>query len=239
MATSKKTPHKKKEEYKSPFEPIEDVVKAAEECKRLIDVGVITLELRYPNDVRFRIDEEKYKSLGKTESEDKRFRALLRDEVIKGLISALTDDIYDVFPPPAFLDLPREGHGKYKTDAEAIKERVGAVLCDEDLRSWHQIKSGAKMAVLQSVDWEINVKKAERGSGLIKDAPHAIVRLCVRRPVGKTEFPRGVPLFILADIAGRGETEFHVLDLHEQDVRNLIADLNRALRALEAARSQE
>jgi hypothetical protein len=237
MPTGKQSRRKKEENYKSPFEPIEDVARAAEECRRLIAQGVITLELRYPDEVQFRIDEEKYRGLGKTEVENRKFRTLLGDEVTKGLVSALTGDIWRSFPPPQVLDVPHQGHDKYKAEAEAIKERVGAVLCDEELRAWHQIRTTAKIAVLQTVEWEVNLKKAERKSGAVENIPHALVRFCVQEP--KAARPAGFQLFFFPPLSGSEEGEYYVLDMHERDIRRLIADLTRIVAALETVRVQQ
>ena len=229
---------KKKGEYKSPFEPIEDVVKAAEECKRLVEQGIITLELRYPGDVHFRIDEDKYQTLGKSKQEDRKFREILREEISLGLVSALTGDIADVFPPPQFLDVPAAKHNEYKANAEAIKKRVGDVLADQEMRSWYVIKSTAKNAVLQSVDWEINVKKAERRIGPIESIPHAIVRLRVQEPK-EDGLPHPIRLFFFPGMPKTEGEECYVLDMHERDMRNLIADLTKLANALAAVRTEK
>jgi hypothetical protein len=229
---------KKKGEYKSPFEPIEDVVRAAEECKRLIEQGIITLELRYPDDVHFRIDEDKYQTLGKSKQDDRKFRKMLREEIRSGLVSALTGDINDSFPPPQLVDVPAAKRSDYKREAEAITDQVGRVLADQEVRSWYRIKSTAKNAVLQSVDWEINVKKADRKSGTIEATAHATVRLRVQEP--KEEgFPGTVRFFSFPPIMGAQGEECYVLDMHERDIRNLIADLTKVLTALGAVGIQQ
>ena len=235
MATRKQPPRKKEEQFKSPFEPIEEVAKAAEECRRLIAQGIITLELRYPVEVQFRIDEEKYKTLGKSEAEDKRFREILGDEITKGLISALTDDIFDSFPPPHILDVPRRALPTYKAEAEAIKEKVGEILCDDEVRSWYKIKTTSKTAVLQSVDWEINLRKAQRKSGVLENIPHALVRFGVHEP--KVPHPSPFRFLFFPPVSSAEGDEYFTIDVHEQDIRNLIADLTRLLHSIEALRS--
>ncbi|MBW2605912.1 MAG: hypothetical protein JRE28_16645, partial [Deltaproteobacteria bacterium] len=62
--TEGKKPRKKaKGEEKSPFEPIKDVRKALHDCRKLMDDGVISLELRCPYNVVFRVDDEKFENL--------------------------------------------------------------------------------------------------------------------------------------------------------------------------------
>jgi len=231
MARTSKRKSKGAKEYKSPFEPIEDIERAAEECRDLLQKGIVTLELRYPNEVHFRIDEGKYKELGKTQQADGKFRRLLRDEVTKGLISVLTGKISDSFPPPQFLDLPED---KYTEEAERIRDKVGEVLCTEDLRAWHEIKNTAKTEVLQSVDWEINLKKAERGRDVVRDIPHAIVRFWVQKTVERGGLAGAIRLILPPIMAVPEQREYHVLDMHERDVKNLIADLTKVLNALAA-----
>ena len=237
MAKVKKAASRKKAKYKSPFEPLEDVIEAAEECKRLIEKGIITLEIRYGSNVHFRIDEEKYRLLKKTHAEDKRFRMLLGDEVTKGLISALTGDITDSFPPPRVFNVDAD---PYKREAETIKEKVGGVLCDERLRSWDQIKSAAKSPVLESIDWEINVKKAERATGAIKNIPHAIVRFWIRKTEEKPK-SLGLPelRFLFRGPLKRGEEQSYTVDMHEGDITNLISDLSKILDTLRSTSTQD
>ena len=234
MARAKKPARKGTKPHKSPFESLADVAKVAEECKRLIDQEIITIELRYPNEIRFRIDEDAYAGLGKTKEEDKRFRKVLRKEITVGLVGALTGDIMDALPPPPFWDVPSGKYAEYRKDAEAVRDKVAEILCDDELRSWYEIKANAKNPVLQSVEWEVNLKKADAGSGAVKDIPHAAVRFWTQKTGEKPDFSSAIQMVFFPGMRGTEGQECCILDMHERDVQNLIADLHKILAALRA-----
>ena len=99
----KKQGKKAKGEKESPFEPIKDVRKALHDCRNLMDDGVISLELRYPYTVVFRVEEEKFKNFDSwDEKKRKKFRRLLSQEITSGLEGALSGEIVPAFAPYVF-----------------------------------------------------------------------------------------------------------------------------------------
>ena len=229
MAAKKKTGKRKTKKYESPFGPIQDVIKAAKECRGLIAKEIITLELLPANRVNFRIDEEKYRLQKKSKQEDEKFRRLLRDEITKGLISALTGKVTDSFPPPQMFRVDPE---KYKKEAEGIREKVGEILLTENIRAWHKIKNTAKNPVLESIDWEINTKKIERKLGLAEDIPHATVRFFISKVKDGTKLSPEPILSLFLPESYTRDQDSYVLDLHAVDIKNLIKELNRILDSL-------
>lgn len=226
----KKQGKKAKGREESPFEPIKDIRKALQDCRKLMDDGVISLELRYPYDVVFRVDEKKFENLDNwDEKKRKKFRRLLSQEITSGLEGALSGDIFPAFAPHAFdSDVARK-------EAEVIIEETRKVLVTPAIEDWSRVKQSSKNSVFQSVEWEINTKERDRHLGDLKHLRYATVRLWYSktREIGRDKGLFFFPFSPFTEIANQSLT----LDLHSNEIKGLIKDLTKILKALEKAES--
>ena len=224
----KKQGKKAKGEEESPFAPIKDVRKALHECQKLMDDGIIRLELRYPYDVIFRVDEEKFGNLDSwDEKKRKKFRRLLSREITSGLESALAGDIMPTFGSQAF------DSKKAHKEAEVIMEETRKVLVTPAIEDWSRVKHSSKNNVLQSVEWEINTKERDRHLGDLKHLRYATVRLWYSK-AGETE--RDKRFFFFPLFTGT-KNESLTVDLHPDEIKGLISDLAKIVKALDKAES--
>lgn len=225
----KKQGKKAKGEKESPFEPIKDVRKALHDCRKLMDDGVISLELRYPYDVVFRVDEEKFENLDNwDEKKRKKFRRLLSQEITLGLESALSEGI------SPFIQLGLVDSETAQKEAEVIVEETRKVLVTPAIEDWSRVKHSSKNSVLQSVEWEINTKERDRHLGDLKHLRYATVRLlyCKTR-----EALRDKRFFFLQLFTGIDNQESLTFDLHSNEIKGLISDLTKILEALDKVES--
>ena len=224
----KKQGKKTKEEKESPFEPIKDIRKALHDCRKLMDDGIISLELQYPYNVVFRIDEEKFKNLDNwDEKKRKKFRRLLSQEITLGLESALSEGI-SPFIQPGFVDSETA-----RKEAEVIVEETRKVLVTPTIEDWSRVKHSSKNSVLQSVEWEINAKERDRHLGDLKHLRYATVRLSYSKT---REALRDKRFFFLQLFTGI-DKESLTFDLHSNEIKGLISDLTKILEALDEAES--
>ncbi len=224
----KKQGKKTKEEKESPFEPIKDIRKALHDCRKLMDDGIISLELQYPYNVVFRIDEEKFKNLDNwDEKKRKKFRRLLSQEITLGLESALSEGI-SPFIQPGFVDSETA-----RKEAEVIVEETRKVLVTPTIEDWSRVKHSSKNSVLQSVEWEINTKERDRHLGDLKHLRYATVRLSYSKT---REALRDKRFFFLQLFTGI-DKESLTFDLHSNEIKGLISDLTKILEALDEAES--
>lgn len=219
---------KTKEEKESPFEPIKDVRKALHNCRKLMDDGVISLELRYPYNVVFRVDEKKFENLDSwDEKKREKFRRLLSQEITSGLEGALSGDIVPAFAPHVFdSDMARKV-------AEVIMEETRKVLVTPAIEDWSRVKHSSKNSVLQSVEWEINTKERDRHWGDLKHLRYATVRLW-HSEAG--EMGRDKRLFFFPPFL-ETKNKSLTFDLHSNEIKGLINDLAKILKALDKADS--
>lgn len=224
----KKQGKKAKEEKESPFEPIKDIRKALHDCRKLMDDGVISLELRYPYDVVFRVDEEKFENLDNWgEKKREKFRRLLSQEITLGLESALSGDIVSAFGPPVF------DSETVRKEAEVITEETRKVLVTPAVEDWSRVKHSSKNSVLQSVEWEINTKERDQHLGDLKHLRYATVRLWYSKT---WEMPRSKRFFFFAPFLEK-KNESLTVDLHPNEIKGLINDLTKIVKALDKAES--
>nr|BDD45821.1 hypothetical protein 20 [bacterium] len=233
MAQSKKDGEKKKKkparkDRKLRFEPIESIIEALKNCKRLMDERIITLELRYPYKVRFRIDEEKFKALKGWDDEKRdRFRNILSQEVTFGLQSALSGTLFGGFLPG--LTSVIQSDEEYK-QAKAITQETKKYLVSEEIESLSRLKHSSKNQVIQSLEWEINSKERDRVLGQLEKMRYATVCLWHKQPDAfDTEFSAS---FLWA--FSKDSDQSLTLDLHPYEIKALINDLNKILTALES-----
>ncbi len=228
----KKLGKKAKGEKESPFAPIRDVRKALHDCQKLMDDGIISLELRYPYDVVFRVDEEKFKNLDNwDEKKRKKFRRLLSQEITSGLESALSGDIVPAFAPHVFNS--KFDSKTARKEAEVIMEETRKVLVTPAIENWSRVKHSSKNSVLQSVEWEINTKERDRHLGDLKHLRYATVRLW-HSEAGEMERSKRhfiFPLFL--ETMNKSLT----FDLHSNEIKGLINDFTKILKALDKAES--
>lgn len=219
---------KTKGEEQSPFEPIKDVQKALHDCRKLMDDGIIILELRYPYNVVFRIDEEKFENLDSwDEKKRKKFRRLLSQEITSGLEGALSGDIVPAFVPHVFdSDTARKA-------AEVIMEETRKVLVTPAIEDWSRVKHSSKNSVLQSVEWEINTKERDRHWGDLKHLRYATVRLWHSKA---GEMEGGKRLFFFPPFL-ETKNKSLTFDLHSNEIKGLINDFTKILKALDKADS--
>jgi len=224
----KKQGKKAKGEKESPFEPIKDIRKALHDCQKLMDDGIISLELRYPYDVVFRVDEEKFENLDNwDEKKRKKFRRLLSQEITLGLEGALSGGIVPAFAPHVF-----DSKMAHK-EAEVIMEETRKVLVTPAIEDWSRVKHSSKNSVLQSVEWEINTKERDRHLGDLKHLRYATVRLWHSKA---GELERGRRLFIFPPFL-ETKNKSLTFDLHSNEIKGLINDLTKILKALDKAES--
>jgi hypothetical protein len=224
----KKQGKKAKGEKESPFEPIKDIRKALHDCQKLMDDGIISLELRYPYDVVFRVDEEKFENLDNwDEKKRKKFRRLLSQEITLGLEGALSGDIVPAFAPHVF------DSKMARKEAEVIMEETRKVLVTPAIEDWSRVKHSSKNSVLQSVDWEINTKERDRHLGDLKHLRYATVRLWHSKA---GELERSRRLFIFPPFL-ETKNKSLTFDLHSNEIKGLINDLTKILKALDKAES--
>ena len=224
----KKQEKKAKGEKESPFEPIKDVRKALHDCRKLMDDGVISLELRCPYNVVFRVDEEKFENLDSwDEKKRKKFRRLLSQEITSGLEGALSGDIVPAFMPHVF------DSKMARKEAEVIMEETRKVLVTPAVEDWSRVKHSSKNSVLQSVEWEINTKERDRHLGDLKHLRYATVRLW-HSEAGEME--RGKRLFIFPPFL-ETKNKSLTFDLHSNEIKGLINDFTKILKALDKADS--
>lgn len=228
----KKQGKKAKGREESPFEPIKDIRKALQDCRKLMDDGVISLELRYPYDVVFRVDEKKFENLDNwDEKKRKKFRRLLSQEITSGLEGALSGDIVPAFAPRVF-DSKFDSKTARK-EAEIIVEETRKVLVTPAIEDWSRVKHSSKNSVLQSVEWEINTKETDRHLGDLKHLRYATVRLW-HSEAGEMERgkrPFFFPLFL------ETKNKSLTFDLHSNEIKGLINDFTKILKALDKAES--
>lgn len=226
----KKQGKKAKGKKESPFEPIKDIRKALHDCRKLMDDGVISFELRYPYDVVFRVDEKKFENLDSwDEKKREKFRKLLSQEITSGLEGALSGDIFPAFAPQAFdSDMARKV-------AEVIVEETRKVLVTPAIEDWSRVKQSSKNSVFQSVEWEINTKERDRHLGDLKHLRYATVRLWYSKTgeIGRDKRFFFFPFPPFTEIVNQSLT----LDLHSNEIKGLIKDLTKILKALEKAES--
>jgi len=224
----KKQEKKAKGEKESPFEPIKDIRKALHDCRKLMDNGVISLELRYPYNVVFRVDEEKFENFDNwDEKKRKKFRRLLSQEITFGLEGALSGEIVPAFAPHVFDSKTA------RKEAEVIMEETRKVLVTPAIEDWSRVKHSSKNSVLQSVEWEINTKERDRHLGDLKHLRYATVRLWYSKA---GEMERGKRFFFFppfTEIMNQSLT----LDLHSNEIKELINNLTKILKALDKAES--
>ena len=226
--TEGKKQGKKAKGEKSPFASIKDVRKALHDCRKLMDDGVISLELRCPYSVVFRVDEEKFKnSDGWDEKKRKKFRRLLSQEITSGLESALSGDIIPAFAPDVFhSDMARKV-------AEVIMEETRKILVTPVIEEWSRVKHSSKNSVLQSVEWEINTKERDRHLGDLKHLRYATVRLW-HSETGEMRRDKRLFFFPPFSVTKNKSLTF---DLHSNEIKELINDLTKVLKALDKADS--
>ena len=222
----KKQGKKAKGEKESPFEPIKDIRKALHDCRKLMDDGVISLELRYPYDVVFRVDEKKFENLDNwDEKKRKKFRRLLSQEITLGLESALSGEIAPSFAPHVF-----DSKTAHK-EAEVIMEETRKVLVTPAIEDWSRVKHSSKNNVLQSFEWEINTKERDRHLGNLKHLRYATVRLWYSKAgeIGGDKRFFFFPPFL------EKKNESLTVDLHSNEIKGLVSDLTKILEALDEA----
>lgn len=221
---AKKIKKKAQRRSKSAIEPMDHILEALRDCNQLMDQGIITLELQYPHRVLFRVDEERFKSLENWDNEkQKKFRRLLSEEITLGLQSALSGDVIPNFAP--FIDLREE-----REKAELITEETRKHLVTENIESLSRLKHSSKNHVIQSFDWEINTKERDRRLGQLSRMRYATVSLWHTQP-GPSEPTRRI--FFWPNIIDRAEAQSLTLDLHPYEIKGLINDLTKILKALE------
>lgn len=224
----KKSGKKAKGDKESPFAPIKNVQKALHDCRKLMDDGIISLELRCPYNVVFRVDEKKFENLDNwDEKKRKKFRGLLSQEITSGLEGALSGDIMPAFAPRMFdSDMARK-------EAEVIMEETRKVLVTPAIEDWSRVKHSSKNSVLQSVEWEINTKETDRHLGDLKHLRYATVRLW-HSEAGEMERRKRFFIFPpFLDIKNKSLT----FDLHSNEIKGLINDFKKILKALDKAES--
>lgn len=219
---------KKAKGEKSPFAPIKDVRKALHDCRKLMDDGIIGLELRYPYNVVFRIDEKKFENLDSWDKKKReKFRRLLSQEITSGLESALSGDIIPAFAPDVFHS------NTARKMAEVIMEETKKVLVTPAIEEWSRVKHSSKNSVLQSVEWEINTKERDRHWGDLKHLRYATVRLW-HSEAG--EMRRDKRLFFFPPFS-ETKNKSLTFDLHSNEIKELINDFTKVLKALDKADS--
>ncbi len=220
---AKKIKKKAQRRSKSALEPMDHILEALRDCNQLMDQGIITLELQYPHRVVFRVDEETFKSLENWDNEkQKKFRRLLSEEITLGLQSALSGDVIPNFGP--FIDLREE-----REKAELITQETRKHLVTETIESLSRLKHSSKKHVLQSFDWEINTKERDRGLGQLSRMRYATVSLWHTQPEPSEPTRR---IFLWPNI-DRSKDQNLTLDLHPYEIKGLINDLTKILKALE------
>ena len=229
VKTEGKKPGKKtKGEEQSPFEPIKDVQKALHDCRKLMDDGVISLELRCPYNVVFRVDNEKFENLDNwDEKKREKFRGLLSQEITSGLEGALSGEIVPAFAPYVFDSKTA------RKEAKVIMEETRKVLVTPAIEDWSRVKHSSKNSVLQSVEWEINTKERDRHWGDLKHLRYATVRLWHSKA---GEMERSKRLFIFPPFL-ETKNKSLTFDLHSNEIKVLINDLTKILKALDKAES--
>ena len=221
---AKKTKRKAQRRSKSDLEPMDHILEALRDCKQVMDQGIITLEIQYPHRVVFRVDEERFKSLENWDNEkQKKFRLILSREITLGLQSALSGDVFPDFIP--FME-QKEDRGK----AELITEETRKHLVTENIESLSRLKHSSKHHVIQSFDWEINTKERDRRLGQLSGLRYATVSLWHTQPEPSDPTPR---FFFWPNITDRPEAQSLTLDLHPYEIKTLINDLTKILKALE------
>ena len=219
---------KAKGEKESPFAPIRDVRKALHDCRKLMDDGVISLELRCPYNVVFRVDDEKFENLDSwDEKKREKFRKLLSQEITLGLESALSGEIVPAFAPYIFDSKTA------RKEAEVIMEETRKVLVTPAIEDWSRVKHSSKNSVLQSVEWEINTKERDRHLGALKHLRYATVRLWHSKA---EEMERGKRLFFFPPFF-ETKNKSLTFDLHSIEIKGLINDFTKILKALDKAES--
>ncbi len=214
----------KKTKRTSPFEPMHDIREALKDCSTLIKQGIITLELIYPYNVRFRVDEEKFDSLSTWDGEKrKKFRGILSHEITLGLQSALSGELLPHFAPFIF------DSKTVRDAAQAIMEETKKILVNPPLETWARIKHSSKNNVIQSLEWEINTKERDRYLGELTGVKYATVRVWYNKPDNLNVKPGMFtwPLFL------EKENYSITVDLPSQEIRGLINDLSKILKALD------
>jgi len=221
---AKKIKKKAQKRSRPVLEPMDRILEALRDCKQLMDKGIIKLELQYPHTVVFRVDEERFKSLENWDSEkQKTFRRLLSQEITLGLQSALSGDIMDNFIP--IIDPKKE-----RKQAELITEETKKHLVTEDIESLSRLKHSAKNHVIQSFDWEINTKERDRRLGQLSRMRYATVSLWHTQPIPPEPTRR---IFYWPSFIDRTRAQNLTLDLHPYEIKGLIDDLTKILKALE------
>ena len=225
----KKQGKKAKGEKESPFEPIKDIRKALHDCRKLMDDGVISLELRCPYNVVFRVDEEKFENFDNwDEKKRKKFRRLLSQEITSGLEGTLSGDILPAFPPHAVIDSETA-----QKEAKVIMEETRKILVTPAIEDWSRVKHSSKNSVLQSIEWEINAKERDRYLGDLKHLRYATIRLWY----GKAgEIEKDKEFFFFSPFT-KTKNESLTFDLHSNEIKGLISDLTKILKALDKAES--
>lgn len=224
----KKQGKKAKGEKESPFEPIEDIRKALHDCRKLMDDGIISLELRCPYNVVFRVDEENFENFDNwDEKKRKKFRRLLSQEITLGLESALSEGI-SPFIQPGFVDSETA-----RKEAEVIVEETRKVLVTPTIEDWSRVKHSSKNSVLQSIEWEINAKERDRHLGDLKHLRYATIRLWYSKA---GEIEKDKEFFFFSPFT-KTKNQSLTFDLHSNEIKGLIKDLNKILKVLDKVES--
>ena len=185
---------------------------------------IITLELRFPVTVVFRVDEEKFNNLaGWDEKKQKKVRARLSEEISFGLQSALSGRSLVFFLP--FIDSDQD-----REQAELITGKTKEILISGEIESLSRLKHSSKNKVIQSLDWEVNVKKRDRKLGQFEDAKYATICLWYTQPTSK---PETVVRRLFAFPGSENADKSLTLDLHPYEIKGLIEDFSKILKSLD------
>lgn len=229
QSSTKKKKSKESAKGKKPvfFPPMKDINEALKNCRRLMDDGVITLELRIPFRVVFRIDEEKFKNLeGWSDKKQSKFRKILSEEITIGMQSALSDLPFRRYIP--FIDSDKD-----RKQADLIVEKTREVLVSNEIESLSRLKHSSKNKVLQSLQWEVNLKERDRQLGHLKDARYATICFWYTQPTSGIEDTfQGI--FRIAGLFDSSSSDQSLtLDLHPYEIKSLIEDLSKIMKSLE------
>ncbi len=208
------------------FPPMKDINEALKNCRRLMDDGVIILELRVPFTVIFRIDEEKFKNLeGWSDKKQSKFRKILSEEITIGMQSALSDSPFMRYGPFMESDQARK-------QADLIVEKTREVLISNEIESLSRLKHSSKNKVLQSLQWEVNLKERDRQLGHLKDARYVTICFWYTQPTSGIEDTfQGI--LRLTGLFDSSSDQSLTLDLHPYEIKLLIEDLSKIMKSLE------